>query len=594
MAKKKKHLQGNSAPKNKKKQLKNKTLKSNQNIKNDLELKSKIFNLKSIICLLGLLIAVSVCFAPSLKNDFTNWDDEKYVLQNPNIELSFDHFIESFSTPVVGNIHPITTLSLSFDHFLKGFDAKQFHLTSLIFHVINTLLVFFFIYFLMMGNWKIALIVAFFFGIHPMHVESVAWISGRKDVVYTCFFLLGMIAYLQFIKQKKRLFYGLTFLFFILSVLAKPAAVVFPLILILLDFFKKRKLETKVLLEKIPFFAMAILMGIVTIQVQGSDGAIRYSYTFIQKICFASYGFIQYIFKMILPIDLSALYPYPAVGNGLPNNFYVFPFLACLILAIPIYILIKQKSFKGLAGNLSFGILFYLITVILVLQFVSVGGAIMADRYTYLPYLGLFFIVASFINLIKKEQLQRYFAGFLILIGFGFAYLSNQRISVWKNSETLWSNVLEQFDFVPEAYHSRGLFHLKNQKLDLALADFNRSIEEKKSYPEAYGNRASIYFNQDKFDLAAADYSKVIELKPNDEKAYKNRSAVYLKEGKFDLALEDLNKAIEINPQNGQSFYYRSLALQRLGNRKKAYQDALKAQNLGQVIESKYLAELRK
>jgi hypothetical protein len=276
------------------------------------------------------VIITYICFSNALKNDFTNWDDPGYVIDNALVKsLSFDNLKAIFSTYVMGNYHPVAILSLAIDFYFHQLDPHGFHATSVILHLINVLLVFLFVQ--KLSNRLIAaFIAAVLFGIHPMHVESVSWVAERKDLLYVLFYMASIIAYTLFIKKEKNktVYYAASIALFILSLLSKGQAVTLPVILLLIDYYSSRTFDKKVFLEKIPFFAISIVMGVVAVLAQKESGAIADmpNHAWYDRIFFASYSFINYIWKMILPLNLSAYYPYPVKqGNFYPSFFYAAP-----------------------------------------------------------------------------------------------------------------------------------------------------------------------------------------------------------------------------------------------------------------------------
>ena len=350
---------------------------------------------KIMLLLLGILLLTFIVFWPSLQNGFTNWDDTYYVTQNTLIKsLSFEHLKDIFTTSERSLYHPFTMLSFALNYQIAELNPFTYHFTNLLFHLINTFLVFYFIYLISEKQIGTALITAVLFGIHPMHVESVAWVSERKDVLFTCFFLAAASTYWHYISSGKSKTYVFALLLFLASLLSKATAVTLPLVLLLLDYYKGRKLNMQLIIEKIPFFILSIIFGLLTIKYQ-SQGAIGDldDFSALERIMFASYGFVMYALKFLLPFNLSAFYPYPATEN-MPILFKIAPLLAVIMLALAAFSLKKTKV-------IAFGLTFYAFTVFLTLQFISVGGAVMADRYTYVPYIGLSFIIAYYLNKVR-------------------------------------------------------------------------------------------------------------------------------------------------------------------------------------------------
>ncbi|MFI5164428.1 MAG: tetratricopeptide repeat protein, partial [Bacteroidia bacterium] len=477
-----------------------------------------------------------------------------------------------------------------------------------------------------------------FFGIHPMHVESVSWVSERKDVLYVFFFFAGLIAYLYYHKSKKIVWYLCTLVLFILSCLSKAMAVVFPIILLLIDYLIKIKStlpltnkstawwKQKNSIEKIPFFLISLGFGILAYNVQqGESIPDTQVFTFIQRIGFASYGAIMYLVKLIVPFKLSALYPYPA-ADGISLISYLYPFILLCLIAVVYFFMRKEKA-------LVFGLLFYFVSVALVLQFITVGRAIIADRYSYLSSIGLLFAAAHLINLSweKKHNILTPFkyplAGIILTGAIAFSYLTYARTQVWMNSETLWTDAINKdpercdlgylnrgaifsmkqddnkalLDYnkaleinptYAKAYYNRANIYYKSGQDDLAMADYNKSLELDPALASSYYNRALIFFKRGQDDLAMADYNRSIELNPGYAKAYNNRGVIYLKRKQNDPALADFLKAISLNSSIPNFWLNRSMSENALGKKEEARVDVIKAQQMGMQVDSSYLNQL--
>src|SRR6187455_2752567 len=409
------------------------------------------YSLLPWFCLVAILTAV--CLWPMLKNEFTNWDDEFYVINNPL--LRGPQWKRIFSEQVLGNYHPLTILSYAFNFAISGLDPFSYLLVDYLFHIVNTLLVFYFIWNISGKNKVIAAFVALVFGIHPMHVESVAWVAERKDVLYTFFFLLSLIQYWIFLTRAKRKNLVYCFLFFVLSLLSKPAAIVLPLVLFLLDYWYGQSLK-KDIAFKIPFFALSIIFGIITVSIQSSSAMAGLSiFSITDRFFFACYVLMTYFYRFFVPYPLSAFHPFPITTfAGWP--IYLSP-LFVVALLIALWFFRKNKI-------VVFGIFFYVINLLLVLQIISIGLTIVSERYTYVPYIGLAFMVAMLVSRIKfippKVSLA---VGIAALIAFGI--ITFQRTKVWKNSGTLWTDALKTHPRAPYARTNRANYLSK-----LALA----------------------------------------------------------------------------------------------------------------------------
>ena len=501
------------------------------------------------IALAVIILITIIAYLPVFHNGLLNWDDEGYIKNNLLVH-SFN-LKEIFSQYVKGNWHPVTILILAIEYHFFGLHAIGYHSVNLLLHLINVVLVFYAVYYLS-NKTAPALIAALLFGIHPLHVESVAWTAELKDLLYTLFFLASYILYLKYLKELKKKYYLFSLLLFFVSLLSKAMAASLPVVLILTDYFKGRKINSKVLFEKVPFFLLAIFIGVVALIAQKSAGAIDYyQYTFPQRCIFACFGFISYIFKLILPLNLSAYYPYPLLKNGIveiPFQYYTYLLFFLILSCYVIYSLRFSKK-------IFFGIGFYAVTVFLVLQLIPVGSAIMADRYSYIPSIGIFYLAGEgFILLWNKTQKL---IPLIVLSSFTifFSVKTYIRCGVWDNDLTLWNDVISQNPNAALAYYNRGVFLMNENKNEEALEDYSKAIELNPIFTEAYKNRGFLFASGGKLDKALADYNKVIEMNPNSAEAYNNRGSVLLNKKRDEEALADFNKAIELNPGDAESYY---------------------------------------
>jgi tetratricopeptide (TPR) repeat protein len=491
---------------------------------------------------LGIIVLVSfIAYFPVLQNNFQEaWDDTSYIRDNPLI-YSFN-LKEIFSKYVMGNYHPFTMVTLATEYHLFGLNATAFHAVNLIFHLLNVILVFYAV-FLLSDKRGVAIIAALLFGVHPIHVESVAWAAELKDLQYTFFFLASYIYYLKYLKDPQKKFYFLAILLFVASLLSKAMAASLPVVLLLTDYFKGRKINTKTMLEKAPFFVLSLIFGVLAIVAQHSSEFLLEEtfFTFPQRIVFACYGFITYLYKLVLPLHLSAYYPYPSSGGSIPVYFYAYVIVLIGLAAVIMYSLRFTKK-------IIFGLAFFAITVLLVLQLLPIGGAIMADRYAYIPSIGIFYLAGEGMNVLWNKNLK--WLGIVLLIGFTifFSVATHTRSLVWKNDMTLWDDVISKYQTVALAYYNRGLEYMNENNMDQALTDYNKAIELKPNYTEAYVNRGNIMRGNQKNADALNDYNKALAVNPNFSKAYFNRGILYMNEQRFEESLADFSKAIELNP----------------------------------------------
>jgi tetratricopeptide (TPR) repeat protein len=517
----------------------------------------------------GLLLLTFLAYLPSLSNDFVNWDDGMYINENRFItSVAQGRIGEMFALDafVGGNYHPLTVLSLGIDYAIGGLEPATYHWTNLLFHLLNTALVFLFVFRLADQKFWAALISGFFFALHPMHVESVAWATGRKDVLYLCFFMLGLLLYLRYLEKPKiGLLAGVLGLF-VLSSLSKPAAVVFPFALMLIDYYKDRKVfSMKVLLEKAPFFLVALLVGLMTLKAQGEAGAIveTEKYTIIQKGVFACYGLMMYLVKAVVPFQLAPFHPFPSVSDGLPFAYWASPVIVLLVAGLTAWSARKTKV--GV-----FGMLFFLANLVLVLQIIGVGSAIIAERYTYLPYVGLFFIVGMAFEWLwktKEKKWQAYrmpAAAALLFWAAAFTYLTYEQTKVWENGGTLWTKAIASHP-ISRCYDNRGSYYRTEKQYDKALADFNTAVTLNSEENTILNNRGTLLFDMKRYDEAMADFDRALAIE-EESQTYVNRGSVYGVKGNFQQAIKNFNRAVELDDENAEAFVNRAILHSLLKN----------------------------
>ncbi|MBU1996923.1 MAG: tetratricopeptide repeat protein, partial [Candidatus Omnitrophica bacterium] len=495
-------------------------------------------------------------FSAALDNGFTNWDDAKYLTQNKRVQvLTFESVSDLFTRTKIGYHHyvPLTLLSFSIEHHIFGFDPRVFILNNILLHCINVLLVLWFVS-LLCKRFDIAFVTAVLFALHPMHVESVAWIVERKDVLYTLFYLGSMISYIYGIKreQNRNSFYAISLLLFLCSLFSKPAAVTLPMVLLLVDFYFHGNfydLDWKKIFSslgnKIPFFMLSGLFVFVALGQQ--KVGLFDIYSRMERVMIGSYGFIYYVVKLFLPLGLSCFYPVPAkVNNSLPILFSIAPAALSVVLCALVFMFRKK-------GEVLFGLLFYFVTIALV-TFIGASTALISDRYTYVPSVGVFLIVSYFVcNLVSKELIKniavRFSAKFLIFCFFVMlAIMTFDRCKVWKNGITLWSDVISKYDDVPTAYVNRGNEYGMNKEYDLALADYNKALELEPRNLVALTSRGYLFYLMGKYNRAIDDLTRAVSVYPQYVPAYLNRSLSYERIGEYRAAIDDLIKARTIEP----------------------------------------------
>ena len=523
--------------------------------------------------ILPILLITGICLSPMLFNEFTNWDDEYYVVQNRLLRGPDWNGI--FSKPVVSNYHPVTIASLALNYSIGALDPTSYFILNLILHLINTGLVFYFIWLISGKKLWVAAFSAIVFGIHPMHVESVAWVSERKDVLYTLFFLLSLIQYWFFLTRKKNKNLIYCFLFFGLSILSKPAAIILPLILFLLDYWYGRSFTKRNIIEKIPFLITSIVLAIVTVNLQSKSAIAGLDfYPLWARFFFATYTGMMYIVRFFVPYPLSAFHPFP-LAQDLGWAILLSP---AFMLALLVFVWFKRKN-----KLIVFSFFFFMINLLLVLQIVSIGGTLLAERYTYVPYIGIAFLIGMLLERYSAMYRRSLVWGIPAVVLLVFGVITFQRTKVWKDSDTLWTNVIKHFPdaSVPRTNRANYLIRISSNKenkarendlLQRALEDCNEALKSKLNHGKAYENRQNIYLRLKKDSLALSDANSLIKIQPNNKLGYYTKGVAYQRFNMPDSALVNFNKCLEIDPNTDFALNNRGSVL---FNHNKKYKEAM-------------------
>jgi Tfp pilus assembly protein PilF len=547
-----------------------------------------------IILLVGLILIITfAAFYPCLKNGFTNWDDDLYVTNNPVIKsFSPQNIKQVFTSFFVGNYQPVTMLSYLFEYQFIQLNPFGYHLTNLILHLLNCLLVFWLIY-ILTGSISVSWITAILFSLHPLHVESVAWVSERKDVLYALFFLAGIICYCYYLRAKRRgKYYFMSLILFIFSLLSKSMAMTLPLVLLLIDYLNNRKVNKRMFLDKVPFFILSFVFGALAVFGQYSGGFVRKSISSgaFSILTVPSYSILFYLNKIFLPVNLSCFYPQNWPGGMVSGLLYF-----CILMVLFFGVIFSGKYTKKIV----FGSLFFLTVALPILQFIPIGETIVADRYVYLASIGVFYLFAEgYVWLYRKKKPSRLQAGFLtllfVLIVMILGALTQSRCRVWKDSVVLWNNALKDYPDAVTAYNNRGTELLARKEYNLADADFTKAIKINPNYSKAYYNRGVVYYEQNNFSPALLDFNKAIEINPGYFDAYYNRGLTYYQQNNFTQAIADFNKAIEINPGSAGVYNNRGVVYFLEKEYALAWADVHKAGKLGYAVNPEFITELKK
>lgn len=527
--------------------------------------------IKIIILLSLILIITFITFFPSLNNGF-NYDDDLYVINNRFIESpSAYNFKKIFTSSFAGNYQPATIFSYLVEYQIFKLSPRGYHITNLALHLFNCCLVFW-LFYLLGRNIPVALLTSIFFAIHPLRVESVAWISERKDLLYALFFLGALISYLYYLKKKKTLrFYYLTLLLFVLSLLSKPMAVTLPLVLLLFDYLVREKQNKINFLNKVPFIILSMIFGVVAFLSQSASGAIRQEslYNALDKLTNITYAIIFYLHKLFIPLRLTCLYPFP--DNAVKLSSVIFIILLLLSAAL----FIKKTRSKIFIHSS----IFFLITILPVLQIIPLGGTLVSDRYSYIPLLGLYYLGAYgfFVLYNSRTRYTRLIQISLIIILIAtistLSFLTRKQCKVWKDGLTLWSDVLNKYPNFVTALNNRGYLFMEIKDYDKALLDFKHALSVSSGYNQSryiYLNLGSLYYDIGKKQEAIATFGKALEIYPNDAEIYFKLGFVYNAINKKEAAEAAYKKAIKLNPSHSMAYYNLGMLCNSLDKKEEA------------------------
>jgi tetratricopeptide (TPR) repeat protein len=548
-------------------------------------------NLNPVLICVALAMLTVITFWALRDCGFINLDDNIYVYENAYVQagLNWNSIKQAFFFEN-SNWHPVTCLSWMLDYQIFGLNPSGYHLINLLFHVMNTLLLFLIFHRMTKTLWPSAFVAALF-AIHPLHVESVAWIAERKDVLSSFFWLLTMGAYSYYVEQPGFRRYFFVLLFFVLGLMSKPMLVTLPFVLLLLDYWPLRrfgeikpdhiiqaevcnltssdkqekeseeehtvKKTSKVkkptnsgykwsliyhlFKEKAPLFALAILSSAVTYIAQQNGGYVQSFGVFPMsfRIGNAFVSYITYIGKMIWPSNLAVFYPHPRLLVPWQVLGSVF-----LLIAITLVVIWRAKKFPYWAT----GWFWYAGTLVPVIGIVQVSGHAMADRYTYIPLIGLFIMVAWGIpNLLKKWNYRKE----ILLTSSALSILCLSiitwiQVSYWQNNITLYDHTLKVTDNNWLAYNNRGEVYRGLGNYRQAIEDYDRAIEIKPRHVAAYNNRGNAYDGLGNYRQAIEDYDRAIEINPSYAEPYYNRGVCYLNHGDNIFSCRDARKACEL------------------------------------------------
>ncbi len=536
--------------------------------------------------LLAAILAGCIVYATIFGNEYLNYDDDIYVHENPlirNMKIG-TLFGENYASQYSPMAMTIMAVQYKISDSIGIPDSIGFiRFGSLLVHLLSVLLIFLIFRRLTKSDWMGG-VIAILWAVHPLQVESVAWLAAAMKIgTYTLFYLTAIWFYLKYLddtKDKKFLIFSV--LTMLVSALCKEQAVALPLMLLAIDYFYRRPIfSASVLIEKAPYFVLSIVFGLVTLSATAGalDGEIiadgGNQFNIFERFFLALHTLTAYVQRTIVPINLSFFYTYPLKGS-IPPTVYLNSILTLGLLGVLAWALKQDKRW------LAFGLLFFFINVFFptLTSLMSVRDVLMADRYMYVPIAGLFFIFVFGLEAIKsKLPFQPQFLGFALALI--FAVMGFMRVKVFKDSGALFTDVINKESYskpplnphLALAFNNRGIYRKRQGDLKGAQADYEMAIRSNAAYPNAYLGRGNIYFNAGQDDKALVDYNKVAELDPKNGYNYSARGSIYAKKGQFDLALQDLNRAVEFEPYLPDAYSNRSLVYLNMGKPMEAIAD---------------------
>ena len=513
-----------------------------------------------------LLLVAALVYYPALFYGYFPWDDFAYVRDNPDIKsISFTSIKLFFSKFYLGNYHPLTMLSFALDYKWGRGDVFYFHLTNVLLHTVNALLIF-----TLLSKFNINKLIcalsALLFLVSPVQFESVIWIAERKNVLYTCFYLLSILVFVKYIQRKTLMNYVLAILLFILSLLSKAQAVTLPLTLLVVLYFyfdiKELKQKIKTL---IPFFVLSLVFGVIAVYAEQSHG---YIHKQSASVLTAGYAFVQYIIHIVLPFNLSVFYSYP-VSNRLFEILSVI--IVFLIIAVFIYAIKQQQK-------LITALLFLFVSnLILILQFIPVGEAYMADRYCYIPSIIVYFtLVYTCFLLAEKHAWVKFIPVIYFLL---VLYSAIQNVQVWKSNKTLFTTSLTNQPKADLLMNVLGSEYLAENNFTKADSLFDAALGLDSANYQVIYNKATSLAMQKQNDKAIIYFDKTIAAAPTYFPAYLQKAILLINNKNFKGALAVLDKAISIKPDIGKAYFLRALCSENSSNFETAinnYTDAVK------------------
>jgi Flp pilus assembly protein TadD len=521
------------------------------------------YRLELLICLLLAVVTLTVYWRATGWG-YVNFDDEDYVLRNPHLQagFSFAGLRWALTTTWASNWHPLTWLSYLLDYQLYGLHPWGYHRTNLLLHVANSVLAFLILR-KMTGAVGRSAVVAALFAWHPLHVESVAWIAERKDVMSTFFGLLSIAAYAHYAARPSPLRYLLVFAQFGVSLMAKPMLVTLPGVLLLLDYWPLRRETTitRLVWEKTPLVLLSAGSAVVTVVAQHQGGALSSleHLPFAWRLGNAVVAYVRYIWLMFWPHDLAIFYPHPRDTL----SWVQIALATALLLGLTAVFLGAGRRYR----YLSVGWLWYLGTLVPVIGLVQVGGQAMADRYTYLPLLGLFIILAwGLPDLLARGRLEHAVLAPIAIVALAVCLvLTWRQVLTWHDGGSVWEHALAVTSDNYVAHNNLGNYVGARGRMDEAIDHYREAIRINSAYADAWNNLGTALAGQGRLDEAVGIYLQAVRLRPSSATVRHNLGLALLRMGRDEEARAEFAEAVRLQPGYARAHHSLGRALVRLG-----------------------------
>lgn len=525
--------------------------------------KSPAFRRALGVCI--FLVAITwMVFGQTFRYDFVNFDDNEYVYDNPQITsgLTIQGAVRAFSGTHAGNWHPLTTLSHMLDCQLWGVRGGAHHLTNVALHTIAVVLLFLVLQQITGAIWRSAFVAAVF-AIHPLRVESVAWISERKDVLSAVFFMLTLGAYARYAKSPSIGRYFTMSILFALGLMSKPMLVTVPFVLLLLDYwplnrFTGRSSTKELIFEKLPLLALSVASGLATLWAQKSSMARVEQVSLISRITNGLITYVIYLKQMIWPAHLAVFYPHPE--DKLPIWEIALATVLLIVVSAGTIMLRRKRPY------LITGWFWYLIMLLPVIGLIQVGSQAHADRYTYLPQIGLYVLLVWAIADALASELQ---CRILALAGCGIiialAWCAHVQTAYWRNGESLWRHTLGATPRNFFAHDGLGHFLLNHGRVDEAIDQFETALKIAPDFDRAETNLMAALTKKGSTDNTIARLQAFVSEYPNDAQGYYSLGNALLKKGDSQGAMEAYEKALAIQPRYPAAHHNIGIALDQNG-----------------------------